>query len=120
MTELRGTGRTQRMLEWCAEQARAGEYVIAFANSEDHVGLLYDRLMTFDGAEPTNRENGKVYFTGAGSVSFVDRHEHAADMRSGRSLGAHPSVCYAIDHYAVEEYIREQGWIITQLHRWDS
>lgn len=116
------TGRTQRMLDASVEQARQGEYVVVIANDAKHVGLLYDRLMGFGGAEPTNRENGKVYFPGGGSVSVLSRHEDQVDIRHGRLLGAHPSVIVHADHFAVTEWIEEQigGWARSQLAAWDE
>jgi hypothetical protein len=115
----RQTGRTQRMLEVSVEEARRGEYVIVLANDERQIGQLYDRLMTFEGAEPTNRENGKVYFPGGGSVSVINRHEGNVDMRRGINIGVHPSVILHADHFAAENFIREQaGWALTQT--WDA
>lgn len=120
-TDKRQTGRTQRMLEAVVEEARRGEYVIVWANDEQQVGHLYDRLMEFEGAEPTNRENGKVYFPGGGSVSVINRHDESADLRGGHSRGAHPSVKTFADHFAAQEFVREQaGWAWAQMTRWDE
>jgi hypothetical protein len=100
---MRGSGRTQRMLETAIADAQAGRAVYVMAADKQHRAYLERRLADM-GTE------------GLGIKIETPNSTGNFDWDRMALVGAHPNCLTFVDHWAIEKRFER---ILRELHRWD-
>lgn len=113
---LRGTGRTTRMLEYAISQAIEGKIVFVYCGTDRQMGDLREQAIRMAEAARLHVDSRwKALMIGSGSISF-GRVTARFDWRVMREPGIPEEAVTLVDHYTIETELRS---VSEMLHRFD-